>query len=271
MTKFFPLLLFLVASVASSEPENPQDYVVFNGDILNIPNEAVIEGSLAGGGKQPDYVIDISSPGFRPLVEFGEKTKSLNLSQWQKIARVKEYVRSVFKKNKYQDLARERINDQAILAEQGVSFAKYISCGTGACREHAIATHLTLKASGIKSYYVYAKVEIETLREDHAFVIVEHQGHYWTVDAYNQIFDGLKLTDLVRRNGVPKNAKLAPDGLRETISRKILRFNSFPRIWIKKSFLKQKNIESRSALSTCRSLLQSALGKIQIPKIIDFN
>jgi hypothetical protein len=120
------------------------------------------------------------------------------------------------------------------------------------CREHALITHQILKEAGIPNFHVYVQVQHgsgfastrDYITEDHAFVVVKHQGKLWTVDPYNWGFQGFNFNEFFDSKGITASSESAPIASREFhYRRRIVKVNTFPQIWIPAHYSKSIKAE----------------------------
>jgi hypothetical protein len=230
------------------------------GGMVDIPPGSFVEGSEIGGGIQPDYFLDIESKAFREMSHEALAIADKKMPFWQTVDEIARYVAQKLPGKEYTNEDYRRI-----LAEhhQGnIPLSKYISCGVGVCREHALILHFLLKEAGIKNFHVYAQIQHgENFREaqhhkleDHAFVVVKHKGKIWTIDPYNWGFHGFELKGLFTE-GTPASPARAPIASEEThYRRRIVQINEFPRVWVPKKHLKLFDRESIALPQGCDSL-----------------
>ncbi len=220
-------------------PQDPENYVLLQGGLLDIADGSYIEGSWRQGGIQPDYIIDWESREFQKIRNFARRLKKrTDLSYWEKIDSINRYLSErVFPNFSYDAPDYLRLNKRHLKMKQDVPLSKYVACGSGVCREYALVVHLALKEAGIQNQHVYAKIHRASksdglgVVEDHAFVVVKHQGKRWVVDPYYWGFNGFLLDDLLRPEGVTASSRAAPIATPGPDFRSILEINPFPRIW----------------------------------------
>lgn len=244
---------FSLNSVLHAEPEQADLYVVVSGGMVNIPPGSFVEGSSRYGGIQPDYYIDYDSPEMKEVIEFGDSLYQQKLPIWTRVQKVINYVQKRFPRGDYDDPGYLKTSNTYRRLNQNVPLSKYLVCGAGVCREHALVTHFVLKAAGIPNHHVYAKVSQAGHVEDHAFTVIEVEGKKWVVDPYNSNFNGTSLKDLMSKKGVSAWNKRAPIGQRSITKVSVKEINPFPRVWIHMDHVDETN-ENVSIPDACDSL-----------------
>ena len=199
---------------------------------IDIPDGAYVEGSRGHGGIQPDYLIDSQAPELRPLWNYAASLRlDLSLSKWEKasllVARVRELLpHRDYRHPLYLKLLAEHSSPTGVLP-----LSKYVAQSVGVCREHSILLHLALKRAGISNWRVYARVEEDSLTEDHGFVVVSDSGERWILDSYSPSFNGLSLDELMAPSGLVRQVKRLDLAQKSHSQRKILELHTFPKIW----------------------------------------
>lgn len=235
-----PLLITLVVLAgtgsAFAAPTNPEDYNIQSGQMLDIENGAHVEGSINHGGLQPDYVIDMNSPAMQAVLGYAAEVGQSELPYWKQVKQIKDFIRDeVLVRKAYANPTYRRLMKKYRDLGSNIPLSAYIECKAGVCRENGMLLHLALKAAGIPSHYVYAKVTQGTGRdqrtEGHGFAVVEHDGRSWVVDSYNRDFNGAALDELMSHRGVgPKSAK-APIGEPAATKIWIEEISPHPTVW----------------------------------------
>lgn len=207
--------------------------------IINVEDGDIVEGSTSNGGLQPDYLIDLNAPGWRPLFAECDRIRKSDRSFWEKVESISILIGSqVFDGRSYTDeryqLLMKKHRDNASI----VPLSSYLKCAAGVCREHALVTHILLKRAGIPNSYVYALTQVSDPHtdayfpaEDHAFVIVDHEGEKWTVDAYNRDYDGFLFDELVSPKGLTLKSSGCPLAEKIDFTRRVLKIHPFPRVY----------------------------------------
>ncbi|MBI4424903.1 MAG: hypothetical protein HY554_14320 [Elusimicrobia bacterium] len=233
------LLWALLAEVgpAWTAPKDPWNYEVVRGGMADIPPGSHVEGSLRAGGTQPDYVVDLDSPEFQPLLRFARGQRDSRASYWEKIRLLLDYIRGqVLVGRDYHEPRYVELVARYRGLEQDVPLSRYIGVSAGVCREYALITHLALKAAGIPNRHVYALIHHAKngsyLLEDHGFTVVRHDGEEWVVDAYFDSFNGYRLSDLRGPDGIGPNSPYAPIARQVPDFRRIVQINDYPTVWI---------------------------------------
>ncbi|AZZ37467.1 hypothetical protein CIK05_11905 [Bdellovibrio sp. qaytius] len=247
------LSLFLTVS-AFCAPAQPEDFTVQNGGFVDLPLGSFVEGSSRFGGLQPDYQID-DNPELLQFLESVKKAANMSpkIAWWNVFARFKqkpelshsskiELVTAMIQ-NALPNYSYDSAPYLKVLAEHraqniDINLATYLKCQAGVCREHALLTHLALKAVGIQNQFVYIHARVETSHEDHALVVIEQDGEKWIVDPYNPAFHGRSFNDLMAADAIEyprqRGAAYAPHRIYEPVQ--IESINLFPRYWLPKLF-----------------------------------
>lgn len=271
---FLGTIVYLAATAfpGIAAPGDPENYTTLIGGALDIPENSVVEGSAKYGGLQPDYLIDSGSPHFSRLFALADRVKEKNLDWWEKVRILTEEIRD-------NELPGKAYNDADYLSvlsryrslNADIPLSRYLSIGSGVCRENALILHLALKRAGIPSYHAYVTVRqgaaLGGRVEDHAIVIAPKEGKLWVVDSYNSNFNGYLLEDLLEGK-TPLPVRMAPFSDISPTNRKILAFNRYPRVWIPKSAGTPNELEMipppkyqqdflRGIPRTCHALLRS--------------
>jgi len=239
---FIAFALLFSISVANADPVDPKNYTTYKGSLMTLPNGTHIEGSFRKGGMQPDYIMDLDSPDFRRVLDYGKSLKKSKIGFWEKIQRIEKYIeRKVFLGVHYEDARYRRVSKNYLRSRTDIPLSRYLSAGSGVCREHALVMHQILLAAGIENFHAYAKIRRSSVSggfdiyEDHAFNVVRHEGKLWVVDSYYWGFNGYLLQDLVSAEGITEKSLTAPIATPGNGFRRILEFNSFPQIWVPKN------------------------------------
>ncbi len=188
---------------------------------------------------QPDYYIDENSREIKLILDYGKRVSTEEGTIWEKISRLHTFVNEQLRKKEYD--APEYVATAKRYRETGgnVPLSEYLVCGACVCREHALITHLLLKAAGIQNFYVYAQIRRSSrydnfdITEDHAFTVIKVAGRYWVVDFYYWGFHGFQLEDLMSERGITESSESSPVARPGPGFRRIIKINRFPRIWIK--------------------------------------
>jgi hypothetical protein len=244
----------LPAHVTHAAPPNPSEYVVLTGGLFDIQPGTILEGSLAGGGMQPDYVIDLENPTFAEFLESAREAAAAESTKVGKIDAVIKTIQAYIRDTSYTSRPYLSLLRRHRAAGTDVPVSEYLACGAGVCREHALLLHFGLKAIGIENLHAYAKVVQGGHVEDHAFVIVNYGNREFVVDAYNSNFNGLPLEALM--TGVEDSAKVErPLAFHEPykIFRRILGFNAYPRLYAPKRYKRHLETTVRT-LTGCEVL-----------------
>lgn len=222
--------------------------------LRNIPDQAVLEGSVSFGGIQPDYIIDKSHPELAVLWEFSRQKRNLPVEQ--RINAIVRFIREeILPGRDYLDPRYLSTLSKYRQAGREISIGEYASTKAGVCREYALLTHLALKEAGIPNRYVYAKVNTDGLIEDHAFTVVRHNGKLVSVDSYELDYSGRLLEDLTGPKGIRTGSYLAPWGRPVSNNRTVavLEFHDFPKVWPlapkmpeSSSFVPARRLEART-------------------------
>lgn len=242
MMRRLVLFLLLISHSSFGAPKNKSAYVEETGPFLNIAKDAYVQGSLSGGGKQPDYFIDHDAPELLPLWKYSAKLKKdTTLNVWGKCDKIIKYIqRYMLTKHDYDDKDYWRIINRHRSAKADIPLSRYAACGAGVCREHALLTHFALKHAGVENSYVYAQIHRSSAElnfdiiEDHAFNVIEVEGKKWIVDAYYTGFNGYELKDMLTKKGATERSKGSVLAVPRYEFRNILKLHHFP-VWNPKS------------------------------------
>ena len=211
-----------------------RDFEVRNGGrISDIPNGAIVEGSVNNGGIQPHYLIDSDSTVMKKFKKMANKIGRSSASLWEKIDQIKNLVHfEIIPNADYDDPNYLSLLEKYRKKNKPIPLSKYVSCSAGVCRENALLMHILLKEAGIENQHVYASVSQFGHVEDHAFVIVKDRGANWVVDPYNENFHGVRLKDLLSPEGVTNNSPRAPGTVFEDAIRRVEKIHNFPKVYI---------------------------------------
>jgi hypothetical protein len=236
------LLLGLLSSASYAGPQDPSEFDIIKGGLVNIADGAYIEGSQRQGGIQPDYKVDLESEPLKGIMQKAAAVQELKLEYWDTVGMVVEIVRrDVFSYTDYKNPYYRRLLKKYRLANEDIPLSEYAVCRAGVCREHALILHFALKAAGITNDFAYADVlrvqGYHQITEDHAFTVVKRNGVQWVVDAYNEYFNGYRLNDLMKVGGPSSEAEVAPIAQRTSVIRFIKKINDFPIVFNPKGAL----------------------------------
>lgn len=263
------LLLLATPLMGWAGPLNEDDFEKVHG-LLDIPDGSYVEGSFRQGGVQPDYYVDQSHRDIQRLLAYARKVKKEGGTFWEKVERLQIYIKKrhlphgEYEAPRYVDL-----NKKTLELGNNVSLGDYSACRSGVCRENALFLHMALKEAGIPNYHAYAKVRQASveydfdMRENHGFVVAEHEGKKWVLDSYNSNFNGFLLEDLMKEDGVTRWSQRAPMARYSPVTRHILEFLDYPKVWIPKTAgkpkaLKLSKAELNANSSGCWSLFRKA-------------
>lgn len=206
------------------------------GQINHIPDGTIIEGSVSKGGMQPHYIMDFNNPVFIPYLKFAEELKNSTLPFWDKVDAIRSLVNGkILPRRDYHDPRYLKLMEVYRNLKKDVPLSVYVSCGVGVCRENAFITHALLEKAGIPNTHIYAKIHRKgagnsyDITEDHAFVVVNHEGKEWAVDSYYVGFNGYLMKDLMSETGITPTSSLAPIGNTHVEFRRIIEINQFPK------------------------------------------
>lgn len=220
---FLILLLFYLAGWAS--------------ETRQIPPASLVEGSIHGGGLQPDYIFDVESAAFEMLNKKALLIGKSEMSVPERVRLVIALVREIFavhndaKDPIYLEILRDH-------REKGtpVRLSRYVECGAGVCRENALILHHLLKLAGVPNSHVYIKYAIiyegaPPFSEDHGFAVFKFQGERWIADSYYKQFNGYSFDELLanREHLRPLTRRLQFAEVR-TEPKALLQIYSFPRV-----------------------------------------
>ena len=228
----------LFFSSSQAAPNNTEAYDIIQGGLTNILPGAIVEGSVASGGLQPDYVIDVNEEPLKSLLTKAENIGKLETAYWDKVWMVVDLVQTdFFRYTNYKNPYYRRLLKKYRDLQKDVPLSEYVACKGGVCREHALALHFALKRAGIPNLHAYAKIQRvneaggNDVVEDHAFTVVKHEGVDWVVDAYYWGFNGFRLQDLTKPGGLTDKPLFAPIAQAGPGHREILQINSFPKVY----------------------------------------
>lgn len=238
------LSLFLWAYLSNAQtvvPNNVTHQVIGSGR-MDIPNNAIIEGSHGYGGLQPDYLVDLQESQFQNFLINAREIGIAHSDFWDKVHNVIRLINSeTFEYVNYKNPYYLRLLKKARGEHRPVKLSEYFSCRAGVCREFGLFTHFALKAAGIPNDFVYAQIQRASnydnynIIEDHAFVVVMFDGVEWVIDPYYWGFNGFKLSDLMRPEGVTVDSEIAPIAIPGPGFRRIIKINSYPKVWVPKT------------------------------------
>ncbi|QDK46375.1 hypothetical protein DOM22_14975 [Bdellovibrio sp. ZAP7] len=231
-----------MASVSQAGPQDPSDYIAIKGGLVDIADGAYIEGSQRQGGIQPDYKIDLESAPLKQIMEKAASLREMNLEYWDRVGMVVEIIRGeVFSYTDYKNPYYRRLLKKYRLANEDIPLSEYALCSAGVCREHALILHFALKAAGIQNDFAYvsaARVHaFHQYVEDHAVTVVKLNGVEWVVDAYNELFNGYRLKDLMKMGGPDVRAERAPIAQEVSTVRFFRKIHDFPVVYNPKAGL----------------------------------
>lgn len=188
------LTVSLISLTSTAAPVDLHNFTVKNGGAIDIPWESVVEGSTAHGGIQPDYIISKSDPYLRKMILDMEQLKrrlesqsnysrlSTNDQQKIKIKQLHSYFADEMLFRDYNSPKYLKINAAYKHNKEDIPLGEYLRIRSGVCREHALLSHLALKALGVPNKYVYGVAQVGSRSEDHAFVVVIQQNKNVIVD-----------------------------------------------------------------------------------------
>jgi hypothetical protein len=245
MSRFYLLPIILIVIIAWSPlfaaPKDPENYIRLTEPLADIPDGAIVEGSLRTGGTQPDYVVDMKTPELQPLWQYARRLKNAKLDFWVKVERITHYVSErILPRHDYDDKAYTTLLKRYKSAHMDIPLSRYAACGAGVCRENALLLHLALKEAGIPNKHVYAEIHRSShannynIVEDHAFTVVKHEGRNWVVDSYYWGFNGFTFEDLLSPDGITKDSLMAPTATPAPGFRRIIKVHPFPVVWAPK-------------------------------------
>ncbi|MDD0852030.1 hypothetical protein HBN50_02935 [Halobacteriovorax sp. GB3] len=215
---------------------------VDGGSIENIPNNSVVEGSLAYDGMQPNYIIDLDTPLLKQYLNEAKLIGEEESDFWTKISKISDLVsKKALRERDYDSPSYINLTRYYKDSELDIPLSEYIDCSVGVCREHALLIHLLLNSAGIKNKHTYAEIrrvnnaEDYNIVENHGFVTVEHKGKTWVVDSYYKGFNGYLLNDLLSENGITIQSEKAPIAKELIDFRRIIKIHDYPKVWIPKN------------------------------------
>lgn len=232
----FITVIFILQS-ALAAPKSTKNYEISEGGLIDIADDAYVEGSLRTGGKQPDYKIDLKSKLMQKLLSEARIIGHETIDFWKKIERIVQLVKSEFKYTSYNGRNYRSLMKSYRDKKQDVPLSKYLACNGGVCREHALVLHFALKAAGISNKHAYATIfraspiGLWKITEDHAFVVVKFNNIDWIIDAYYTGFNGYRLDQLISKYGSLQELERSPIAVDRNELRKISHINNYPKIY----------------------------------------
>jgi len=232
--------LTLLGSFAFGQSTTPDDYVKINTPFKQIENGMILEGSIDYGGPQTNFLVDLNSPEMKDFLRYPQTTQ--NKEFWKRVEDMAYYTAFTLRRDGPQTSAYRYVNLSHQRSKTPIPIGQFAACNAGGCRENALFLHLALKASGIPNQYVYAKISVATPEatyvENHAFVVLEHEGKKWVIDSYNPAFNGASFDELLSKDGVTAQNQKAPyDRIEPEVSyvSKILNIHNYPAVLIPRS------------------------------------
>lgn len=232
-------LLIFVSMTVYGEVYNQSSSPFFK----DIPNGAIVEGSVRYSGLQPDYILDTDSAEFNELWVWADEIRTnKSLSVVEKVNILINRVRNALSEHRtYTDPVYIDLLNEYRKKAQPIPLSQYIARRVGVCRENALLLHLVLKRAGIPNSHVYAKTDVTysdgqvPLPEghpgfDHAFVVFTYKGERWIADSYFTQFNGYSFDEFMENQGQKltySNRKL-PFAEPQFRGRAILGLNSYP-------------------------------------------
>lgn len=199
---------------------------------LDLQATVLVEGSTRHKGIQPDYLISPDDPSLARLFRQAREIGRTERDYWKKVAKVRDLVAWTMPSRDYDDPNYLELVGRYRKRKQAVPLGAYVEAGAGVCREHYLLLHLALKHAGIDNEAVYAKVTYDKngkVREDHGFVVLTGKGRGITVDSFNPLFDGLRLSLLTTKKGANVRSELAPSARRPLNgARRVMKVHRFP-------------------------------------------
>jgi hypothetical protein len=199
---------------------------------VTLREGAVVEGSIDHSGLQPHYVIDLSHPALRPLVDEAVAIGESDLTLFDKVEQVRQLVRQALPNRHYRNPTYLALLEAARTRGSNLSLGDYADpdIQAGVCREHAMLLNVLLSAAGIESYYAYTSKEEDGRVEDHAVCLLPVGEKTWVVDSYNRNFHGFLLKDLMKQGGTRFGDPLLPGANPLKYGRSIA-LAPFPVVW----------------------------------------
>lgn len=235
---FFGMLAGFAAQLHAA-PRDSRKFAPIADQFADIPNGALMEGSVGFGGTQPDYVVDMSSPALQKLWKDCQQIRVSGMGKWEKVATVVRMIRAALPHGDYDSAPYLKLIDGHRAAGTDVEIGEYVACRAGVCRENAILTHLALKEAGVPNKHVYVKTEIiyegqtKGKIENHGFVVIQDGGKRWVADSYWAQFNGYDFDELLRPNApaTHKFRNRLPFALKRNDLRRVVEVNRYPIIW----------------------------------------
>lgn len=201
-------------------------------DIFRIEGDTIVEGSLSHGGIQPDYLVSKQDKELKPVLTQARKIGDLKLSYWHKVDAIRTLVQKALPAGDYDNTKYLKVVGKYAKLGKPIPLGEYVKVGAGVCRENAMLLHLALSEAGINSDVAYVNAGQEHHSEDHGLVVLRgKQGAGWTVDSYNENFNGVRFAKLLTKAGVTERDPVAPViGKRLKVARRIIAVPSYPRV-----------------------------------------
>lgn len=235
----FLILCLLISKTVFAGPNKHKQYDLYNGATINsLPNNSILEGSASHGGIQPDYIIDREHPDIQAIIKVIKEATSKTEDFWKKVEIITHFVKTdVLPEGEYDNPRYRKLVKEYKEAGVDIPLSAFISCRAGVCRESAMITHILLDEIGIENFYLY--VRVKTIAdffepEDHALIGLKYKGEVWTVDSFNENFNGFLLEDLLAGGDDTLEQKKAPFAAEIHPYRKILKIHNYPKAWLPK-------------------------------------
>lgn len=194
-----------------------RNYLRHKGGFVRLTDGSVVEGSISNGGLQPHTLIDFEHPALKPLLKEAESLRGRDIQEIIHI--IFEASNRILKNRAYEDQVYLKLMQQGREnAGSVLSFGEYVSYRAGTCREYAVFAHLMLQSAGIDNELTYALVthlksardKFDTVTEDHAFVVISHNGQKFIVDPYFYEAHGRPLDHLLTHWDLVRETPAAP-------------------------------------------------------------
>lgn len=205
------------------------------GQIYQIPEQSILQGSSENGGGQPSFLIDFDNSAFDELKkELDQIILNNQISYEEKLFQITQAVHKALPHGEYGEPKLKQLNKLYLNLKKPIPISEYIKIKSGVCRENAIILYKSLEYLKIPSQYYYAKIERAfssdvTITEDHAFVVINHQSKKYIIDSYFPGFNGFNFEQIKMGYRFPEKLAAFPHYNEE---RSIIKLNTYPLLWI---------------------------------------
>ncbi len=226
------LVTVMTLSLATFSLANPVAASRFQ---VSLTQRTIVEGSAAHGGIQPNYVIDLETDeDLRRIMRLADQIRRRAMPSRERIRAVRDMVTAAMPRRAYDDPKYLALTAKYRSANQPIPLGQYLKAKAGVCREHSLVLHLALQRAGVANDVVYASVRQGSAgrAEDHGFVVLtEGEDQGITVDSYNNLFDGIALSELSSARGVTMPRMRGHRARTEVYPRRVVRIREYPRVY----------------------------------------